>query len=286
MKKEEPLLKIKGRGPEGKKIPTIKFFVDTTRITGEEYRGESFYPLYMRITFLRRGTMLKVLNEEGKNLFLTSGDIEKWNKNTNSYLYSYMTGKSLMVVDLIDKEYSIYKERFNFREFTKKFKVLEKHLFYIFNQLLIDKMKELTISRIKEFYLFNEIKFALVLRNQRETTKWLRLVTEKESLPDDFILFAKTMIAYHYYECWVNQKSVETWGSKIGSGTIYHWLFSIDRHTFVTSASEAISDSYQQVDESAFFSKKALEVFNPLSEEYADYQGLINKVINVYTEGI
>lgn len=273
------LLKVKGSSIH--KMPTIKFFVDKKRMAAEKFKNEEFYPLYMRITFLRRGTMLKVLDRSSQTIFLTSDTLEKiklnWSKGLSNYLYRYLLEKTGLVISIVQQEYQISKERFDFKEFTRKFKVLEKYIFPLLYEHFLESVKRITEERVDDFALFNDIDFNLIARNERETYRWIKLVTDHEDLPEHLLLLGQTMIAYHFYECLTNMQTIG--GFRVHNGTIYHWLYSFDLRGFEEKKREANEKALLIKDESAFFSKKMTEIFAPDIEKYTDYQEIISKLI-------
>ena len=260
---------------EERKI-TIKPFLDD-RVKGITFAGKVFYPLYLRVNFLNKGTMIKVLNREEESYFV---DVESFNKINEKQGLNEGFGtpgrtlmiKSTLVATAVKLEHELKQDRFDFKSFTRKLKIWERPLFNVLKAHFIDLLHQKALGTITDINEFNALNFDWSIRNEQQT----KLLFELIEIDDDLKLAGQTLVAYHLYENLILKRVVDFKYAAFETGSVLHWLTNQDRGEFVISKKEVSSKAAK---EKGHFSPSFLTYFTPVKEKYFEYQKYIDNII-------
>lgn len=264
---------------------TIKPFIEE-RVKGITHAGKVFYPLYLRVTYLNKGTMIKVLDKEGNNYYIEKDTFEVWDKSEKRKgLYTQLESldriikaKALLFTQVIKLEYIEEKDRFDFKRFTKKIRAWEKSLFYLLYNNFIDQLRNKALDQITNLVEFNKFDFNWVIRNENQTRRLFELINIEDK---ELLLLGRSLLAYHYFEKKFIEYVIHSQFTILEKGNVFYWFHGGDRASFLDSRDEL---DFGQDNGDGFFSAAFMEAFRPIKNEYPEYQNHIDKEINFINE--
>lgn len=265
---------------ENKKV-TVKFIMDD-RIKGIDFHGKMHYPVYARVTFLRKNTMIKVVDKENNTLYLPKEAFQ--NINANNFIQrnlpveinALLVYKSFFISSAIELEFFHKKEKFDFKEFTKKLKILEKNTIYFLYERFLEEANQVSLKLIDDYYFCSKLDVQMIFRNDKSTFEWIGKIGKDRISSEYLFLLGKSLVALSLFE--YNYGHLKARNSPSATsiiGNIYSWVHTREYSNKFLESRKAINTS--KTDQ--FFSKIMLEIFTPDPGEYEDYQKCISTEI-------
>lgn len=275
---------------ESKKV-SVKFFLNK-KLKGDLFKGVMYYPIYARIIFLENNTNIRVNKRSGGPSMMNEAAFNEFELMMYSGNYprellytrpeNHILGKEILIEKAILFEYEKVQDRFNFKEFTRKYKIWEKDLYFSMLEAFIIKAKELAYERAKDIDSYNSIDFDQIVYSDSELNKWKGVVGE--SIDTKLIDLGASLVSVTYFNQYLYREVLKF--SVLFSyypnerSTVFSWLHGTDKidfNSFVNNSAKKFKPD--NIVKETYLSKSFIELFPLEPSKLAVYEEKIDSII-------
>lgn len=257
---------------------TVKFFLHKGVKPRLSKDGEYLWPVYCKLTFLRKNNQLPMLSYAGREIFCTekvfipfSNDVEQFGDMANpnwwrDYWWELLS-KRMILKSTVELLYQEEREGIELKEVVRRFRAYEKSIWHMVKQIGVEVLK----SQVKDNNGFAPEKLEPIISSlSADEKRKLGLHTAYTS----FVNFHREK------KRWVNKDEGFGFIPPSWIGTVYSWLFDNERSDFFNYLNDKKKDVvFGQGGVVWGITPEFSEALSPDLEDIIEYVTLIDKIV-------